>query len=105
MPPPTPTTPTYEDAYILMHPLRRRIIEILLKKGESYTAGLARALDMKGKERLIGFHLTVLAKNGFVEGEFKLANPVNPTPKAVKYYHLTDKTISTLKKIPEELSR
>lgn len=96
---------SYEDAYILMHPLRRRIVDELMKKEESYTASLAKALDMSEKERLIGFHLTILAQNGFVEGSFKLANPVTATPKAVKYYHLTNKAFSTLKQITNDLQK
>ena len=93
----------YEDAYLLMHPLRRRIVE-KLEGGAAYTAKLARDLQMQGKERLIGFHLTILAKNGFVEGQFKLANPVTPTPKAVKYYSLTEKTRTTLGRLCKDLT-
>ena len=92
----------YEDAYLLMHPLRRRLIDELLK-GESYTAKLARTLSMEGKERLLGFHLTILARNGFLDGEFKLANPIQP-PKAVKYYRVTDKTRATLEELSKKLS-
>lgn len=100
-----PELSDYADDYILMHPLRRRIIDEL-KEGESYTAKLARDLGMERSGRLIGFHLTILARNGFVEGEFRLANPADcSAPKAVKYYHLTEKTVSTLKKMAEELSR
>lgn len=93
---------SYENAYILMHPLRRRIVDELSKNKEAYTASIAKTLDMSDKERLIGFHMTILAQNGFVEGEFRLANPITP-PKVVKYYHLTEKAVSTLKQITKEL--
>lgn len=92
----------YGDAYILMHPLRRKIVEILKKK-ECYTTAIAKDLGIETKERLVGFHLTILEKNGFVVGEFGLANPVTSTPKAVKYYRLTDKAVLTLKETAKEL--
>jgi len=98
------TTHEYEDAYMIMHPLRRKIIEELTES-PSYTAKIARDLGMKGKERLLGFHLTILAMHGFIEGEFQLANPATSTPKAVKYYTLTDKTTTTLKELSAKLSR
>jgi len=95
-------TGSYVNAYVLMHPLRRRIVESLQKE-EMYTAKIARELGMADKERLIGFHLSIMAEGGFVDGEFRLANPVTATPKAVKYYHLTEKARATLRQIADEL--
>ena len=91
----------YSEDYILIHPLRRRIIN-LLQNGEAYITKIARKLEMGSKDRLIGFHLKVLEKNGFVTGRYDLENP-NTVPIIVRYYCLTPKTNETLRRLAENL--
>lgn len=92
---------SYSEDYILLHPLRRKIIE-QLQTGEAYIKNIARKLDMANKDRLIGFHLKVLEEHGFVTGRYDLENPT-PIPTIVKYYSLTSKTHETLQNLATKL--
>ena len=87
--------------YIMSHPLRRKIVNILKRQGESYAAKIARDLDMKGKEKLINFHLNVLAEHGLVESHYGLrggpAVDEKGHPVIVNYYRLTDKARNIIK--------
>jgi len=91
----------YSEDYVLIHPLRRKIID-MLQNGEAYITGIARKLGMGSKDRLIGFHLKVLEKNGFVTGRYDLENPTE-IPIIVRYYSLTPKTNETLLRLAENL--
>lgn len=91
----------YDEDYILFHPIRRKIID-LLQTGESYIKKIARELDMADKDRLIGFHLKVLEKHGFVTGRYDLENPT-PIPTIVRFYSLAPKTNETLRSLAKKL--
>lgn len=90
------------DAYVLMHPTRYQIIQILKEaEGPLYIAQIADKLQIDDK--LASFHLSVLSKHGFVQSEFRLENPPRGGPKALKYYTLTEKVDQTLARIKEML--
>ncbi len=81
-------------AYPLSHPARASIIKFLKKEKKAYITQIAKALELN--ERLISFHLSVLSKGGFAESEYGLSNPSTNHPRAVRYYHLTEKVDKTL---------
>jgi len=82
-------------AYVLSHPVRTAIIEILKKKQKAYIAQIAKELGLS--ERLVAFHLSILSTAGFVVSEYGLSNPQATPPRAVRYYHLTSKVDKVLK--------
>ena len=96
-----PQSDQYNEDYVLIHPLRRKIINEL-QTNEAYIKKIAQKLDMGDKDRLIGFHLKVLEKHGFVTGRYDIENPTK-VPTIVRYYKLTSKTNGTLKKLCKNL--
>ncbi len=83
----------FEGAYVLSHPVRAAITKLLKKEGAMYTSKIAKTLDFS--DRLIAFHLSMLASAGFVESNYQLTNPGTP-PRIARYYSLTDKVDKTL---------
>lgn len=80
--------------YVLGHPVRAAIIEVLKKKQKAYIAQIAKELDLS--ERLVSFHLSILSTTGLVESEYGLSNPRGTPPRAVRYYHVTPKVDKVL---------
>ncbi|MGC9443616.1 MAG: helix-turn-helix domain-containing protein [Candidatus Methanospirareceae archaeon] len=58
-----------EDAHILTHPVRHRIVELLAKRPMPIDA-LSRALDEK--RGLVAYHLDTLQEHGFVKSDYGL---------------------------------
>lgn len=87
-------------AYIISHPVRASIIKLLRKHQEMYISKMAKTLGVS--ERLAAFHLSMLASGGFVDSEYRLANPGSP-PRVVRYYRLTQKVDKTLNSFIEEM--
>ena len=85
-------------AYIIMHPVRREIVE-LLRTSSLYISEIARLLDIS--EKLASFHLATLLQYELVKGEWKALNPEKGAPKMVKYYSLTQKAENVIKSIGE----
>jgi len=79
-------------------PIRRKVLEALLKSKEPlYIKEIAEIIE--ATERNTSFHLSRLAKEGFVEGEFK---PINSsTGRAGKYYQISSEVKPKVKKIIE----
>lgn len=89
-------------AYIISHPARATIVSFLRKKGKAYPAQISREINLS--PRLVTFHLSMLSTGGFVNSEYGLANPSN-TPKAVRYYYLTDKVDKVLEDFVSSLKK
>lgn len=85
---------TSSGVYVLSHPVRRAVIEVLKKKQKAYIAQIANELGLSG--RLVTFHLSILSTAGFVESEYGLSNPRGTPPRAVRYYHVTPKVDKVL---------
>jgi len=84
----------YGEGYVLAHPTRLRIVNLLKKTERSYASEIAKKLGID--EKLVGFHLAALSQYGFVDSEFELMNPPKGAPKAVRYYWLTPKAEEVL---------
>ena len=82
-----------DDLHIMTHPIRRKIVQALDDQGPMYIARIAKTLNMKHREKLIAFHLSVLSAQHLVEGHYdKLQGPPideSGRPIIVNYYELT----------------
>ncbi len=88
-----------EDAHVLLHPIRFRIVELLSEKPMHINV-ISKA--MGEERRLVSYHLLTLEENGFVTSEYKISEEPTSKGKALKVYRLTGKVeevISGLKKI------
>ena len=79
-----------EDAHVLLHPTRYRIVELLAEKPMHIDA-LATALGME--KRLVSYHLLKLEEHGFVTREYELGFVIKQKGKgkAFRVYMVTDK--------------
>ena len=85
--------------YTLSHPARASIVKYLKRERKAYISQIARALGLS--ERLVSFHLSMLAGDGFVKSEYGLSNNPNPS-RVVRYYELTDQVNEVLEQFIEE---
>jgi DNA-binding transcriptional ArsR family regulator len=88
-----------KDAHVLLHPIRFRIIELLMEK-PLHINGLSKA--MGEERRLISYHLLTLEEHGFVDSKYEISESPKSKGKAIRKYWVTDKVekvISELKKI------
>jgi DNA-binding transcriptional ArsR family regulator len=86
-----------EDAYVLLHPLRFRIVELLAEK-PMHINEIAKAL---GEERrLVSYHLLTLEEYGFVLSKYEISEHPKLRGKALRKYWVDGKrehVISELK--------
>lgn len=88
-----------EDAHVLLHPIRFRIVELLIEKPMHINV-ISKA--MGEERRLVSYHLLTLEEHGFVKSEYKISEEPKSKGKALKVYWVTGKVeevISGLKKI------
>lgn len=77
--------------YIIMHPIRYRIVREIEKSGKSYINRIAKKLRLDRK--LVSYHLLTLSQHGVIVGNYGLRGGP-PTDKQgrpiiVRYYELT----------------
>jgi DNA-binding transcriptional ArsR family regulator len=77
-----------EDAHIVKHPVRHRIVELLAKRPMPFDA-LSRALDEK--RGLVAYHLMALQERGFVKSNYGIFLLLDQRITALRVYRLTDK--------------
>jgi len=94
---------TSSGAYVLSHPVRRAVIEVLQRKDRAYIAQIANELGLSA--RLVTFHLSILSTSGFVESEYGLSNPRETPPRAVRYYQVTPKVDKVLNEFVASLGK
>jgi predicted transcriptional regulator len=84
-----------EDLYVMTHPLRRKIVQLLARNDSLYIAKIATGLNMSEKVKLVAFHLAVLGEHGLVKGKYDIRHGPETDPEGrpiiVNYYSLTDK--------------
>ena len=88
-----------KDAHVLLHPIRFRIIELLMEN-PLHINGISKA--MGEERRLISYHLLTLEEHGFVGSKYEISEAPKSKGKAIRKYWVTDKVdkvISELKKI------
>ena len=90
-----------KEAYVMFHPLRRKIVKLLAKGEPMYVAKIAKELGITDKAKLIGFHLAALGEHKLVEGSYGIRHgpPTDESgrPVIVNYYKLTAKAEEIIK--------
>jgi DNA-binding transcriptional ArsR family regulator len=98
-------SPNVDLAYVLFHPIRRKIISILRKANSAmYISQLASEMNIDDK--LASFHLATLRQHNLVDSEWKMTE-IGGAMKAVRYYKdtsLVDQVYqSIMKEIPKPI--
>jgi predicted ArsR family transcriptional regulator len=78
-----------EDSQIFLHPLRYRLLELVLAEQPMHVEGISRALDVKGG--LVAYHLMALQERGFVKSKYEHLFMLEQRGTAIKVYTVTDK--------------
>ena len=87
-----------ELLHVLMQPTRRKVLEILIKNEDLlYIKEIAK--QIQESQRNTSFHLTKLAEEGFVEGEFRPIDSTNGRP--AKYYRINPRVKPKIRKLVE----
>ena len=85
-----------KDAHVLVHPIRFRIVELLVKK-PMHVSEISKTL---GEERrLISYHLDTLEEYGFVDSKHEISEDPKSKGKALRVYWTTDKVKDVIKEI------
>lgn len=90
------------DVYVLMHPLRRSIVEMLEAEPEGLHINKL-AEQLQANRQLVSFHLLTLSENEFVDSNYFVSEQPHSKGKAIKVYNLTDKTHKILEMLKESL--
>ncbi len=90
-------------AYLIMHPVRRKIIGKLRHSGPGSMYISQLADEMKLSHGLVSYHLTKLSQQGLVEDKLELGKTKDGNYKAIRSYHTTSKLEKEIKKICNEL--
>jgi predicted transcriptional regulator len=77
-----------KEAYVILHPIRFRIIELLSEK-QMHVSELSKALAEE--RRLISYHLDILEEYGFVQSKHEISDQPKSKGKALRIYWRTDK--------------
>ena len=89
-----------EEAHVLLHPIRFRIVELLNEK-PMHINGLSKAL---GEERrLVSYHLLTLEEYGFVNSKYEISEEPKSKGKAIRKYWVTNKVEDVVSKIKKEI--
>lgn len=89
-----------EEAHILLHPIRFRIVE-LLAEGPKYVNELAKAL---GEERrLVSYHLLTLEAYGFVLSRYEISEDPKLRGKALRKYWVDGKREQVISELKNKL--
>ena len=88
-----------EDAHVLLHPIRFRLVELLTEK-PMHINELSKALG--GERRHVSYHLLMLERYGFVSSKYEMSENPKSKGRAIRKYWVTGKVedvISELKEI------
>jgi DNA-binding transcriptional ArsR family regulator len=89
-----------EEAHVLLHPIRFRIVELLNEK-PMHINGISKAL---GEERrLVSYHLLALEDYGFVNSKYEISEEPKSKGKAIRKYWVTDKVKDVVSQIKREI--
>jgi len=91
-----------DRAYLMMHPVRRRIIDMM--RSENSPVYIAQVADELGLDpKLVSFHIATLLQHNLVEGRWGTAKTGKGGERAVKYYSLTEEAREAMRKAKEWL--
>jgi DNA-binding transcriptional ArsR family regulator len=87
-----------EDAHVLLHPIRYRIVE-LLAENPMHINQISKAM---GEERR-PYHLLALEECGFVNSKYEISESPKSKGKAIRKYWVTDKVDNMIAEIKKKL--
>ena len=89
-----------KEAHVLVHPIRFRIVELLLKN-PMHINEISQAL---GEERrLVSYQLDLLEEYGFVKSKHELSTKPKLKGRAIRTYWVTDKVQEVIDAIKKKL--
>lgn len=89
-----------EEAHVLLHPIRFRIVELLIENPMHINA-ISKTL---GEERrLISYHLLALEECGFVGSKYEISENPKSRGKAIRKYWVTKKVNEVVAEIKKKL--
>ena len=89
-----------EEAHVLLHPIRFRIVEQLMEKPMHINA-ISKALG--AERRLISYHLLALEESGFVSSKYEISEKPTSKGKAMRKFWITEKVDDVVAEIKKKL--
>jgi DNA-binding transcriptional ArsR family regulator len=89
-----------KEAHVLLHPIRFRIVEMLVKEPLHINA-ISKA--MGEERRLVSYHLMSLEEAGFVDSKYEISEQPKSKGKAIRKYWVTDKVDDVISQIKKKL--
>jgi len=89
-----------KDAHVLLHPIRYRIVELLVEKPMHINL-ISKA--MGEERRLVSYHLLTLEEHGFVNSKYEISESPKSKGKAIRKYWVTDKVDGVIAEIKKKL--
>ena len=89
-----------EEAHVLLHPIRFRIVDLLAEKPMHINA-ISNALGED--RRLVSYHLLTLEEYGFVDSKYEISEEPKSKGKALKRYWVTDKVEEVISEIKKNI--
>ncbi len=89
------------DVHILLHPVRYRIVELLMDE-PMHINEISREVNIE--RRLVSYHLLTLEEHGFVKSNYEISEHPRSKGRAIRKYEPTEKVkhvLSELRKILE----
>ena len=89
-----------EEAHVLLHPIRFRIVDLLAEKSMHINA----ISNTLGEDRrLVSYHLLTLEEYGFVDSKYEISEEPKSKGKALKRYWVTDKVEEVISEIKKNI--
>ncbi len=89
-----------KDAHVLLHPIRYRIVELLVEKPMHINL-ISKV--MSEERRLVSYHLLALEECGFVKSKYEISESPKSKGKAIRKYWVTDKVEGVIAEIKNKL--
>ena len=89
-----------EEAHVLLHPIRFRIIEMLTENSMHINA-ISKALEEE--RRLVSYHLDTLEQYGFLQSKYEISEQPKSKGKAIRKYWVTEKVAEVIAAIKKNL--
>ncbi|RZN39569.1 MAG: ArsR family transcriptional regulator, partial [Methanophagales archaeon ANME-1-THS] len=89
-----------QEAHILLHPIRYRILELLATK-PMYISELSKALGED--RRFIPYHLRLLEEHGFLSSKYEISEHPKSRGKAIRKYWVNGKVEDVISRLKERL--
>ncbi|MBE0516820.1 MAG: winged helix-turn-helix transcriptional regulator [Methanophagales archaeon] len=93
---------TLQEAHILLHPIRYRIVELLAEK-PMHINEISRV--MGDERRFVTYHLRLLEECGFLSSKYKISPEKKSKGKSLKIYKTTERVEQTISKLREQWTK